>query len=1219
MIPHHLSLGQQHHLQQQQQQQADGPHLGMNSAFERQQMWIQQQQQHQQQQMLMRNQQQGGPDMASGPMQQQMADLLRSQSMNRMQSQQQPFGLGMGHPGLNHNQPSTSFLDQSNQGNPQNRMSPLGFANNMGPGGAPGQNTSNFNGAMNRNMMLQALQNNQSHNRQLELMGLAQNQQNQNSPLNLPNRLVAGGMPPHQAPGGGFNGPPGMNQGVPQQGDLFPNGGPGSNEAMRRPSPSHLPQQHQPQPPVGPTGRPTGPSPPGQMGIPNGPRRIITLSDLQERSQFMGQNIQSIEFQMRNLASARATMTDQIFTQKMRTLQLEITQRKEGLTKINQLMNQMTTSGKTTMTLPLPQSAPGPSWMANQSMPGSSLQQPPFGGNGNMSGPIGQPSLQTNGQPSPSPAHASPSSLGTPRSGPPANAPPFPNQVPPNMNFPQANSQGSPSASGANGLGNNANGGAIGNSVPQGLPFNLLGPIPPLAKERFGSSYKNFCAQKNITHEQRLLSIDNLTIDLYALHVEVMKEGGANLVQQKDLWPIIAGRLGCVQFPGEPPKSGPAAANQLAHVYREYLMEFDRIYMASFADQRRKTFAQQMVQNPIFTKFTAPQIKTLVEFSNKSVPEMRMANMPEELIRAVEGHRQHLQVLAREQNLFRTMLTMKSGQQGNGGMPMVPPDGGMSVKPPFSGSPQPSNINGVMPPGPPFIPGNTAPLGPHPTPSQQGLQQALLDVHTMRQDYLQRCIPNLQTVDVPAEQRLEYNSLLEQVHSRATAMEQKLSYLHLVGKSEQNTRLVISKVINVQHQRTMIGYSNPRFIMTLDDLRKANQVIQTALDFVSNAFKQQTGGIPPNSAPPSTQIRQTPNPTAHQHPSPQAHQSSPLANPVLNRPVNLQQLPAPIKRAPSKGSASSPKDISTPPPANASTPNAPTPTHNVGSPQTPKSPKTKAPAKPRQQQQKRRLSSVSKHPSTPTTEPAQIPAPTNGVKRPREEEEPSPPNVGGSSSTPTVPGPPGATNEPSPPKRVKTDWEGSISDELKKKTEAVENIKTEEEASSFLEQMFSSVSNIADGTAGGLPAEFCQTLDAIFKGVSTIPDSEGSGDVSSILGGDIIGRSSPSPVKDEFVEFFDFSSFGAAQEGDESDSKADTPDLIPSSSTNPSPESNHESDPTLHVLNDMKSEEISDPLRLGTLKEIDGGESAYYQSHEWKWESSMATLDQPWAMLHNSE
>ncbi|KAK7051054.1 hypothetical protein VNI00_005166 [Paramarasmius palmivorus] len=352
--------------------------------------------------------------------------------------------------------------------------------------------------------------------------------------------------------------------------------------------------------------------------------------------------------------------------------------------------------------------------------------------------------------------------------------------------------------------------GSLNNSVPQwqGLPFNLLaGPIPPLSKERFNSSYRSFCTQKNITHEQRLLSINGFIIDLYALHVEVIKERGASMVrylpfaslpecspnfkvQHGDLWPVVAGRLGYVQFPGEPPMSGQAAAHQLAHVYKEYLMEFDCIYMTAFVEQRRKNMMlAQLAQTPIFTKYTVPQIKTLVEFSKKSVQEMRLVNLSEVLIHGVEGHRQQLQVLAREENLLRVLLAMKSSQERNVGV----------------------------------------------TPSHQTLYQALRDVHELKESYLQRCIPVLLKVDVPIEQRQEYVGLLEQVHIKATSMDQKLHYLHFVGKNEQNTKVVISKVINVQQQRIMMGQDNPQFIMTLDGLRKADRIVQNALEFVVRA------------------------------------------------------------------------------------------------------------------------------------------------------------------------------------------------------------------------------------------------------------------------------------------------------------------------------------------------------------------------------------------------
>lgn len=116
-------------------------------------------------------------------------------------------------------------------------------------------------------------------------------------------------------------------------------------------------------------------------------------------------------------------------------------------------------------------------------------------------------------------------------------------------------------------------------------------------------------------------------------------------------------------------------------------------------------------------------------------------------------------------------------------------------------------------------------------------------------------------------------------------------------------------------------------------------------------------------------------------------------------------------------------------------------------------------------------------------------------------------------------------------------------------------------------------------------------------------------------------RDSPSlslPAVDEFIEYIDFSSFGTLDD-DENGSKAHTPDLVSASSTNPSPESGSEIDAvgqgatTDWKLGDIP--DLSDPLRLGPWKEIDGGESAYYQHSDWKWDSPMPTLEQPWAVF----
>lgn len=191
--------------------------------------------------------------------------------------------------------------------------------------------------------------------------------------------------------------------------------------------------------------------------------------------------------------------------------------------------------------------------------------------------------------------------------------------------------------------------------------------------------------------------------------------------------------------------------------------------------------------------------------------------------------------------------------------------------------------------------------------------------------------------------------------------------------------------------------------------------------------------------------------------------------------------------------------------------------------------------------------------------------------------------------------------------------------EVDPRAEAVENIKTEEDASAFLEQMTELI-KMAAGEEGqeSLTSDISETLDQILKGYGSYPESSDSG--MSLGGlGESSGMNPSAPIKapaDEFVEYFDFSSFGAADDDDDG-SKAPTPDLISSSCTKPSPESGSEADAAQALLSSMetKTEEIPDLLRLGTWKEIDGGESAYYQSGDWKWDNPMPTQDPPWAIF----
>ena len=97
------------------------------------------------------------------------------------------------------------------------------------------------------------------------------------------------------------------------------------------------------------------------------------------------------------------------------------------------------------------------------------------------------------------------------------------------------NAMGTPFSFPANGAPSTGSGPSplIQPNRPQGV--NLVnnfgrGQINPLDKTRFDSTYKNFCQKKGLKLDQHLLTIDSQTIDLYALHVHVLQEGGLKYV-----------------------------------------------------------------------------------------------------------------------------------------------------------------------------------------------------------------------------------------------------------------------------------------------------------------------------------------------------------------------------------------------------------------------------------------------------------------------------------------------------------------------------------------------------------------------------------------------------------------------------------------------------------------------------------------------------------------
>ncbi|KAG5641821.1 hypothetical protein DXG03_004140 [Asterophora parasitica] len=1183
-----------------------------------------------------------------------MLDLMRTQNNIRNQQQQQSnnqqFSLGgqqmggMGGGSANGQQQPQSqpFLDSGS--NPQQgNMSPA-FTGTGLPSAVPMQQS------MSRNAMMQALQANanQAHAnpsvaRQLELM-LAQSQP-QNTTLNIQQRMEQHQrqqqqqqqQAQHQQQQQQLN----MSQG--SSGEMFAPG-----MADRRSSPAHPNSQG-----------------PGAMGGTPQPQPR-GLAEFSQRAQVLRANIETQENLMRQLSQQRPPDM-----QKLRQLQGEIKSKREYLAKMMAALQQMGNASGQQQNWGFNASSSaqlgGHPQAQNQPQPGQNNIQPsPSNMHAQIPGnllPQGMIVRPPSGQPQPhhqqQQQHTTPGGPG----GPPGR--PFSTQMSPNMN-PQFPFNG-----------NNANG-ASALSPPIGPPATVSGniPAPPLEKNRFESAYKNYSATKGVKHEPHLMNVDGRSIDLYILHTQVMLEGGANKVHSMELWNVIGGRMGFVQFPGtdaEPAKSGPGVAQRLAQVYKEYLAGFDQVYINSFIESRiknanaeaRRLAAQQQQQAQEAAQraaaaasangggpstqmqarhiMNAQQMQMVIGYANQSADELRRAGVQDKIIQFVEQNRAHLQRTVREQGMFRGNFQnqgLRPPEQH--GMPMATPflGGGPHQSAPPTGGQTPQQFmqqrqqNGLLPmQGNNFMDNRQPQLPPqqqqHP---QNGnpivratKEQAMAFINKTKREFQTNNLPNMRGIEVSLEQRPEFMHLLQDLQHITREIDAKLPMYFFVLKSEESIRKLIAIIMTVGQQGALLNTPNPRYIVAIEILRNMMTQVKSANAAIQSYLASQIrpqggpqqllasgGGMPPmpEITRPSSQA------------IPQQHIPQPQLAPP-NRPPPGLRPPQPVMK---KASGSTPgattvAAVSTPtPPAySASTPvaSAATPTHTASSPQAPKSPKSKAPQKPKNPPKRR--PSV-KNPSAPIPIPAaadqaQTATPSGSVKRPREDD-----NLLSFGASPVASG--SAMNEPSPPKRVKTEWDGPPSDAVQKKAEAVENVKTEEDASAFLEQMTELIKMAGEGQQESLSSDISETLDQILKGYGTVPEGSETLGHSSLggLGESSIPSSSSStkPPADEFVEFFDFSSFGTLDDDNDDDSKAPTPELVSSSSTNPSPESGSEADTAHHALlssTESKTEELPDLLRLGPWKEIDGGESAYYQSGDWKWDSSMPTQEQPWAIF----
>ncbi len=154
-----------------------------------------------------------------------------------------------------------------------------------------------------------------------------------------------------------------------------------------------------------------------------------------------------------------------------------------------------------------------------------------------------------------------------------------------------------------------------------------------------------------------------------------------------NLWCIIGGRLGFVQFPGtsaEPAKCGPVIAQSLQHLYKEFIVPFEVWYIQESRNkQHQKSLSFNMTANRAWQQ--------LLPLSNFSAAELHARGIDEKTIQVVENNRPALQRFFQDQRSFALGVrnsnisqNMGSGADQNGAMGPRPPNMGAS---PFGAGP----------------------------------------------------------------------------------------------------------------------------------------------------------------------------------------------------------------------------------------------------------------------------------------------------------------------------------------------------------------------------------------------------------------------------------------------------------------------------------------------------------------------------------------------------
>lgn len=195
-------------------------------------------------------------------------------------------------------------------------------------------------------------------------------------------------------------------------------------------------------------------------------------------------------------------------------------------------------------------------------------------------------------------------------------------------------------------------------------------------------------------------------------------------MSHRDLWPVVAAKLGWTTFPSngnEPARSAPQAAAHVNNVYNMYLSGFEAYYVQAFMRNRNSEDHQNgpppagpprppstpQASNGMNPSF--PSQQRLLQYAGLSADEIRSQGESEHVVQQVEANRGVLQRQVLQQQALRSMNAQGTQSTAPNAMQQLMQSNGSQ---PF-GTPQPPQM---APQGPPQVLMNqiTGQQGGHP-------------------------------------------------------------------------------------------------------------------------------------------------------------------------------------------------------------------------------------------------------------------------------------------------------------------------------------------------------------------------------------------------------------------------------------------------------------------------------------------------------------------------